>query len=818
MPIEMLHLPAVLADPIADPIADPVADPVGVAVALVAGVDTLLGREEIEAVVTRVAAGRAKRRRLAQALAARPQVLTDGRSPAPRVVGELLLALRTAGATATSPPICAVCGKQLRTLQRRGQDWYCGACGPKREPCAACGKVRPVESRDQAGQPRCARCPPGGRDPVQVVVELVRAADPGVSADLVVAAVGAVASRAGQRRQLAWTLADRPELLTGAGAQAPIPSVLRLLDALCDAGAQTITHPACPRCRRVIHLHRRVDGQWLCRNCVAKSRARPCSRCGSVREPATRDPDGRPLCPNCLITDPANQEPCIGCGRRRRVWTRTADGPRCQACHQAPTMRCSICGRVAPCWISKTMGEPWCLACQQRWARCAGCGTVQPVRGGTRTQPLCARCTRPDPSFWRTCPTCGTTAQLQPGPCTCCVVDRRLGELLGDGHGQVRAELAGLHRSLASAERPDTVLRWLDRPTAPAILHELASGTCPLSHAALDRLPTSKPLEHLRAMLVATGALPARDEQLARLERWITRTISDRDDPAEQQLLHRYAVWHLLRRLRHRNGGADTTHNQLATIRQQLRAAIVWLDWLTAHDLTLQAARQGDLEAWLAGDQASHRLEAGHFVRWAKGQKLTSLDFPATKWGGPTRVLDTEARWQQARWLLHDTTLRPEDRVAGLLVLLYAQWPSAVSRLTLDHVHVGADQVRLQLGREPVVLPEPLAGLVLELVATRHGHAALGDQGTSRWLFPGGQPGRALSAEQLGERLRRLGLRPGQARSTALFQLATDLPAAILARMLGIHITVAVAWQRACSGDWAAYAAQVSRRTVRQDG
>ena len=52
----------------------------------------------------------------------------------------------------------------------------------------------------------------------------------------------------------------------------------------------------------------------------------------------------------------------------------------------------------------------------------------------------------------------------------------------------------------------------------------------------------------------------------------------------------------------------------------------------------------------------------------------------------------------------------------------------------------------------------------------------------------------------------------GVARSAALFRLATDLPAAILARMLGIHISVAVAWQRAAVGDWAAYAAQVSRR------
>ncbi len=44
----------------------------------------------------------------------------------------------------------------------------------------------------------------------------------------------------------------------------------------------------------------------------------------------------------------------------------------------------------------------------------------------------------------------------------------------------------------------------------------------------------------------------------------------------------------------------------------------------------------------------------------------------------------------------------------------------------------------------------------------------------------------------------------GKARWAALCQLA---------RMLGIHITVAVAWQRASAGDWAAYAAEVSRRT-----
>jgi hypothetical protein len=80
---------------------------------------------------------------------------------------------------------------------------------------------------------------------------------------------------------------------------------------------------------------------------------------------------------------------------------------------------------------------------------------------------------------------------------------------------------------------------------------------------------------------------------------------------------------------------------------------------------------------------------------------------------------------------------------------------------------------------------------------------------------PAGSPTDPVSSCQLGQRLRQLGLQPGPTRSTGLFQLARDLPAAVLAKTLGIHVSVAVAWQRASSGDWTAYAAEISRRTPR---
>ncbi|WP_328743938.1 hypothetical protein OHT57_01310 [Streptomyces sp. NBC_00285] len=69
----------------------------------------------------------------------------------------------------------------------------------------------------------------------------------------------------------------------------------------------------------------------------------------------------------------------------------------------------------------------------------------------------------------------------------------------------------------------------------------------------------------------------------------------------------------------------------------------------------------------------------------------------------------------------------------------------------------------------------------------------------------------------MGERLRKLGICLAEARSTVLFQLATELPAAVLARTLGIDVTVAVKWQRAAADDWAAYAAEVSHRTSTQE-
>ena len=70
-------------------------DPIRVLVDLVVRHEPSLDRATVTEVVENLAGARAKRRRLAQALLDRPTVLVDGRSPAPRAVAYLLIALRS---------------------------------------------------------------------------------------------------------------------------------------------------------------------------------------------------------------------------------------------------------------------------------------------------------------------------------------------------------------------------------------------------------------------------------------------------------------------------------------------------------------------------------------------------------------------------------------------------------------------------------------------------------------------------------------------------------------------------------------------------
>jgi hypothetical protein len=75
-------------------------------------------------------------------------------------------------------------------------------------------------------------------------------------------------------------------------------------------------------------------------------------------------------------------------------------------------------------------------------------------------------------------------------------------------------------------------------------------------------------------------------------------------------------------------------------------------------------------------------------------------------------------------------------------------------------------------------------------------------------LFLSRPPARPVAPQTLTRGLRQHGIESRQARNTALAAWASDLPPAVLASMLGVHIQTAINWVGRTRRDWITYLAE----------
>jgi hypothetical protein len=198
----------------------------------------------------------------------------------------------------------------------------------------------------------------------------------------------------------------------------------------------------------------------------------------------------------------------------------------------------------------------------------------------------------------------------------------------------------------------------------------------------------------------------------------------------------------------------------------------------------------------------------GPFLRWAaRGGHILKLDCGPRARGPQVAAIDDSERVTLTARLLHDDSLDLRDRVAGCLVLIYAQPASRIVTLTIDDVtHTTERNVRLRLGRVPVELPEPLSDLVARLAADPPQPLSTATTGVARgWLFASKRIGQPMTSDHLMRRLRRIGVRPLAGRTGAILNLAGTLPPSILAELLGITESTASDWHQLAGGEWAHY-------------
>jgi integrase len=722
-------------------------------------------------------------------LSAHPSALVDGDSAAPPAVARLIAELGAVGMEGLAAPRCLDCGNPRKLTVPVEGGRVCDSCGKRRrapERCVRCGKLALPVARDENRDPLCSTCWTRTHVPPIKLCTVC-----GVSKTY----------RTGRRRGICSQCADRSHATCAScGLAAPIP----------EPGAVA----RCARCA-----------------------LRPPESCRLCGEPTIgRDRDGRPRCERCYRRPVGT---CGRCGRVRAIIRRAVDGDPdlCAICWTGPTVICEGCGRLRPC-TGKRRGRMLCKACRPVAPQtCAHCGRERPASAHWPEGPVCSSCYARALSAENLCPRCGQTRRLlhypgfpEPvcrdcagagaehvcgrcgaeeslhtrGLCARCVLDERLTELLGERPQRLRIGLQGLFDALHAVRSPKDTVRWLDRSPATPVLARIARGELPCSHETFDRLPASAALRHIEGLLVTTGALGPRDPVLARLERWIEDFLGARE---EESALRAFARWVILRRYRRQSRRAPVTAATISSAKTELRSVAAFLDWLADRQTPLSSCRQADVDAWLAGPRPD-RYCARSFARWASGRGLMpTVDFPTRARRGSSAPISDHDRLALARRLIHDPDIKPRDRLTGILIILLAQPVSRVCRLTVDDVAIDGDNVTIRLAETAITMPEPLAGDLRALVAKRRGRAAIAVP-DARWLFPGWHGGQPITEQVLSRRLKRLGIDCFDARRTALLQLAGEIPAALLADLLGVHVATATKWAEIAGRPWADYAAQ----------
>jgi hypothetical protein len=137
---------------------------------------------------------------------------------------------------------------------------------------------------------------------------------------------------------------------------------------------------------------------------------------------------------------------------------------------------------------------------------------------------------------------------------------------------------------------------------------------------------------------------------------------------------------------------------------------------------------------------------------------------------------------------------------------VFAQPVSRVARLTANDVAIEREAVAIRLGDAAVSMPVPVANDLRKLMADA---AAQPPPKTRRpaWLFPGSAPGRPVGEHVLSRRMKRIGVDCNDARRAALLELAGRLPAAIVADLLGVHVSTATQWAELAGRPWGDYPA-----------
>jgi hypothetical protein len=112
------------------------------------------------------------------------------------------------------------------------------------------------------------------------------------------------------------------------------------------------------------------------------------------------------------------------------------------------------------------------------------------------------------------------------------------------------------------------------------------------------------------------------------------------------------------------------------------------------------------------------------------------------------------------------------------------------------------------LGKAPITIPEALGDLLEALVHDRRATATGSLEHV--WLYPAARLGQPVAPRILLQRLRAIGVNATLGRNTALMDMAGEMPAIVITKLLGISLHRATRWTQDAGNVRPGYARKVA--------
>ncbi|WP_348273568.1 recombinase XerD [Rhodococcus sp. ZPP] len=471
-------------------------------------------------------------------------------------------------------------------------------------------------------------------------------------------------------------------------------------------------------------------------------------------------------------------------------------------------------GRIRARWPDGAICGTCFYAAMRTHGSCTICGLERllPGRLDSHDGPICGLCAGITDDL--ACSRCGVEAEhYRRSLCARCALRDDVTELLiidAADPGTMTALVEGLCRD----ERPESLITWMRPAQMREILRRLAVGDIAMSHEGIDELGHGLRVTHLRGLLEHHGLLPERDAYLARFEHWLRVKFDAIGEAAVRQPVEQFATWHHLRRIRAISATGSSTRGPVHAAKQEITETIKFLDWLLqAHGRVASTCNQRDVDEWLIGGPTTRHNIRTFFV-WALRARVntTILINHRSARSSPTITQDQRIAW--LRELLTGNSESLPYRIAGTLLLLYAQPIARIASHRTTDILLAPDGPYLALGTHPAPIPTPFADMLTEHLAQRPNLHAVRD-GDSEWLFPGRTPGSHLHPNTIMNRLRTLGIDLLGARTTAIRTLVSEVPAPIVADMLGYSQQITHLHAAETSQPWPRYVRPAQRRQGR---